>query len=379
MSTVCMLRTIERSEAVSRTVWKKYSLSGGASGAAELTDDGFEDRVEANWYSCPVDRKELKRLIKRSDGPALRHVGLWLGLLGSSGVAAFATWGTIWCIPAFALYGVLYSAADHLHHELSHGTPFKTRWINDALYHLCAFMTLREGFYYRWSHSRHHTHTIIVGKDPEIAAPRPPDLIGPVLDLFFIKDGLTQIGRIFLNACGHLSEDGKNFVPDTERAKVVWASRAYFAAFVGVVGACFATGSILPALFIVLPRFYGGPFCFLFNFTQHAGLNEDVYDHRLNTRTVYMNPAFNFLYANMNYHLEHHMFPMVPFYRLPELHELIKAECPPAYPSLWAAYKEIVPALLKQRKDPSWFVLRPLPAGAAPAATPSTHAITTAS
>lgn len=354
-----------------RAAWKTYALSGGADGAAELTHDAFEDRVEAQWHSCRIDRRELKRLIRRSDAEALRHIGLWLGLLAASGAAAFVTWGTLWCIPAFAVYGVLYAAADHRHHELSHGTPFKTRWLNDVLFHLCAFMTLREGFYYRWSHSRHHTHTIIVGRDPEIAAPRPPDIIGIASDLFFIKDGLTQFGRIFRNATGDITEDGKHFIPPGERWKAVWASRAYVAIFAGMIGSCFALGSILPALFVVLPRFYGGPLSQLFNLTQHAGLNEDVYDHRLNTRTVYLNPVFCFLYINMNYHIEHHMFPMVPFYRLPELHELIKAECPPPYRGLWAVYREIVPALLRQRKDPSWFVVRPLPGGAAPGSEPA--------
>ncbi len=145
------------------------------------------------------------------------------------------------------------------------------------------------------------------------------------------------------------------------------ASRSYLAAFAAILGACLATGSVLPAMFLVLLRFYGGPLSQLFNVTQHAGLDEDVYDHRLNTRTIHMNQVFNFLYINMNYHIEHHMFPMAPFYRLPELHEMIKADCPPAYPSLWAAYQEIIPALLRQRRDPTWFVARELPAASRPA------------
>ena len=37
-------------------------------------------------------------------------------------------------------------------------------------------------------------------------------------------------------------------------------------------------------------------------------------DHRLNSRTVYMNPISRFIYWNMNYHIEHHMFPMVPYH-----------------------------------------------------------------
>ena len=49
--------------------------------------------------------------------------------------------------------------------------------------------------------------------------------------------------------------------------------------------------------------------------TQHIGLAEDVLDHRLNCRTVYINPFSRFVYWNMNYHVEHHMFPMVPYHR----------------------------------------------------------------
>ena len=354
--------------------WKDYSLVGDADGASVITDDALEDRVETEWFSCTVGRKELKRLIARSDAPGLRLIGFWLVLVGVSGVAAVLAWGTLWSVPAFAVYGVLYSAADHRHHELSHGTVFRTRWLNELFFHLCAFMTLREGFYYRWSHSRHHTHTIIVGRDPEIAAPRPPDLLAIASDLFFIRDGLTQFARILRNATGDLTEAGKHFVPDSERGKVVWTSRGYVLMLAGLIATCAATASILPALLVVLPRFYGGPLSFLFNYTQHAGLSEDVYDHRLNTRTVRLNPAFAFLYANMNYHLEHHMFPMVPFYNLPKLHRLIGDQCPPAYPSLWSAYREIVPALLRQRKDPSWHVIRQLPNAGSPEAMRSTPA-----
>ena len=35
-------------------------------------------------------------------------------------------------------------------------------------------------------------------------------------------------------------------------------------------------------MFVVLPRFYGGVFPHLMGLALHAGLSEDVYDHRLN-------------------------------------------------------------------------------------------------
>jgi fatty acid desaturase len=104
----------------------------------------------------------------------------------------------------------------------------------------------------------------------------------------------------------------------------------------------------------------------VYGLTQHAGMGENVLDHRLNTRTVTMCRINRFLYWNMNYHVEHHMFPMVPYHRLPELHEEIRHDLAPAYPSLWAAYREIVPAVLRQLKDQSYYVRRELPEGAAP-------------
>lgn len=343
-------------------VWKDYALRGDAADrAASLVGDAVEKQVARSWYTSPLDRKTLKRLITRSDHPALAHFGAWLLLLLGSGVVAFYSWGSMWAIPAFFLYGTLYSVAEQRHHELSHGTPFRTRWINEALYHLCAFMGLHEGIYYRWSHARHHTHTLIVGKDPEIPTPRPPDVLRQFLDLFFIRGGMTELGRILQHARGALSGDGQHFVPAGERSKIVVSCRIYLGLYVAVVGGCVAVGSILPAMFIVLPRFYGGVLPQLINLTLHAGLAEDVNDHRLNTRTVLMNPVFRFLYANMNYHVEHHMFPMVPFYRLPQLHALIRADCPTAYPGVWAAWREIIPMLIRQRRDPSICIERPLP------------------
>ena len=85
-------------------------------------------------------------------------------------------------------------------------------------------------------------------------------------------------------------------------------------------------------MLIGLPRLYGAWHMVLTGLLQHVGLADNVIDHRLNTRTVYMNPISRFIYWNMNYHVEHHMFPMVPYHALPRLHELIKHDLPDAEP-----------------------------------------------
>jgi fatty acid desaturase len=340
----------------------RYALRGDLDAPGLLTGDDFESRVEAAWHSCRIDRKLMKQLMQRSDAKGWRQFGPWLVLLAASGAGAVFTWGSAWCVPFFVVYGLLYACSDHYAHELSHGTPFRTRWINTALYKLTSFMALHEDQYWRWSHTRHHTHTMLVGRDPEIAVPRPAQMWAAVLDLFFLKSGLREIRTIVQHAFGHINAAGRHFIPLQERPKVVANSRAYVAIFVAVIVACLLTHSWLPAMLVVLPRFYGGPMAQIFNLMQHAGMAEDVHDHRLSTRTVYLNPLFRWMYANMNYHVEHHMFPMVPFHALPQLHEAIRAQCPPAYPSLAACWKEILPTLRRQSSDPDHFVARPLPA-----------------
>ena len=65
----------------------------------------------------------------------------------------------------------------------------------------------------------------------------------------------------------------------------------------------------------------------------------------------------------MEYHIEHHMFPSVPSYNLPKLHEHIKHELPKTQ-TLWEAYKEIIPAVIKKYKDPSYSIRQQVPAQA---------------
>ena len=346
---------------------RDYSLIGRDSKLA--VENGL---ATAEWYACPIPRKRLKELMKRTDGPAIRDTLLWFGCLAAFGLGGYVFWGTWWCVPFFAAYGVLYgSSSDSRWHECGHGTAFKTRWMNDAVYQIASFMVLREPTPWRWSHTRHHTDTLIVGRDPEIAAPRPPDILGILLSLAILKSGPKEIYRVFLHVFGRLHPEEKEYIPEMEYPKVFRTARIWVAIWTAVAGASVYLGSFLPLMYVgILPSVYGGWLYLVFGLTQHAGMAEDVLDHRLNSRTVYMNPVLRFLYWNMNYHVEHHMFPMVPYHRLPELHEEMKPHSPPAYNGLLDAYREIIPALLKQAKDPTYHVVRQLPENAKPLQAP---------
>jgi fatty acid desaturase len=327
-----------------------------------LDSAGIEDHVEGRWYSCRVERAALRQLMRRNDGAGLANFGPWLTLLAGSGTLAYLAWGSWWALPAFFAYGTLYTSSDAHWHECAHGTAFRSRWLNEGFYHLLSFMCLREAHLWRWSHARHHTHTMITGRDPEITVPRPANLRAVTLDFLYLHSGPVELGKIVRHAAGIITPAARDFVPRSEWPKMIRVSRIYVAVVVAAAAGAVTAGSILPLLFVFLPRFYGAWFHQLCVLTQHAGLAEMVHDHRLNSRTVYMNSVARFLYVNMNYHLEHHMFPMVPFHALPRLHEVIKEQTPPAYAGFIAAYREIVPTLIRQAHDPDYFVRRPLPA-----------------
>lgn len=321
----------------------------------------------AEWYHTDIPRKQMKELMQRTDGPALRDTAIWLGVLALSAAGGIWFWGTWWCVPFFFVYGTLYgSSGDSRWHEAGHGTAFRTRWMNDVVYQIGSFMIMRNPVTWRWSHARHHTDTVIVGRDPEIAVMRPPDLLRVVLNFVGILDVWHYMIDLSRNSAGILSDAEKSFIPEQERYKVVRVARIHLAIYVATVALALWMGSWLPLMIIGLPRMYGAWHGILTGLLQHGGLADNVTDHRLNSRTVLMNPISRFIYWNMNYHVEHHMFPMVPYHALPKLHELIKHDLPAPNPSMWHGYREMVPAFLRQLRNEDYFLKRELPPTAKP-------------
>lgn len=340
----------------------RYSLVGPE--AERSVELGLADAV---WFSSDVPRARMKQLMRRTDQPAIRDTIIWLGGMVILGALGLLAWGTPVAIVLFLGYGILYgSASDSRWHETGHGTAFKTRWMDSAVYQIASFMMMRDPTVWRWAHTRHHTDTLILGRDPEIAAMRPARLARILANFFGLVDVPTAFYHMFLHATGRLTEEEETYIPDAERGRVTRTARATLVIYAVVIATALATSSIIPVVLIGGPRLYGTFMHMVYALTQHSGMGENVLDHRLNSRTVLMGPINRFLYWNMNYHVEHHMFPMVPYHRLPELHEELKRDLAPPYPSIWAAYKEILPAVIRQLKDQSYYIHRELPLGAAP-------------
>jgi fatty acid desaturase len=341
---------------------RDYSLVGESTRLAIETG-----LASAQWYHTDVPRKTMKELMQRSDAPAIRDAIIWFAALGLSAAGGIYFWGTWWCVPFFFVYGTMYgSASDARWHECGHGTAFRTRWMNDLLYQIASFMLMRNPVTWRWSHARHHTDTIIVGRDAEIAVMRPPDLLRTAANFVGLFDVWYSMKALLKNAAGIVPPDERSFIPEMEQGKAVTAARVHIAIYALAIVLALALRSWLPLMLIGLPRLYGCWHMVMVGLLQHGGLADNVTDHRLNSRTVYMNPVSRFIYLNMNYHVEHHMFPMVPYHALPKLHELIKHDLPAPNPSIFHAYREMVPAFMRQLRNEDYFLRRELPPTAKP-------------
>ena len=68
-----------------------YSLIGAnAERAVEL------GLAEADWYQCPVPRAEIRKLLERKNGPALRACFLWFLLIIGFGYLTVLLWPSWW-------------------------------------------------------------------------------------------------------------------------------------------------------------------------------------------------------------------------------------------------------------------------------------------
>ncbi len=346
-----------------------YSLTGERSRAA--VEAGL---AAADWYHTDIPRKKMKELMARRDGPALRDTAIWVALHIVFATGGVLLWGTWWGVLFWFAYGVIYGgASDSRWHECGHGTAFRTRWMNDVVYHIASFQIMRNPVSWRWSHARHHTDTIIVGRDPEIAWMHPVSLVLKALAFVGVRDTWESLKVLAVNALGRLSDPERDYITESQWPRVIFWARVHMsiyavtflvAVFMALSG--FGWQAVIPFLLIGGPRIYGCWHWVMTGLLQHGGLAEDVVDHRLNSRTVYMNPVTRWLYWNMNYHVEHHMFPMVPYHTLPALHEAVKHDLPAPNTSILEAYREVFTAVMRQRREPGYYLRKELPKTAKP-------------
>ena len=307
----------------------------------------------SSWFIPKIDRKKLKALSKRSDWPGLIHFTIYYFSLFVFGYLPYLFWESVLFFLFFFIYSTIYAFVVANWHETVHRTAFKTRWINEIFYYISCFQSYSEPTSLRWSHSFHHSNTLKTQDqyDHEIEVSRPTDLLKfflkfiPLSDFFYIHQ--SPFVNIIKLSLGVINPSVKVASPKGEWQKIIRNARIYFFLWIIIIIFSYLINSWWPIIFYFLPTFIGRPIHFAVNVTQHLAAKFDSKDHRLSTHTVILNPILSFYYWHMEYHIEHHMFPMVPSYNLKKLRKEIEGDLPAPFYGLFDFYKKVLPSLIK--------------------------------
>ena len=334
--------------------------------------------LRIKWYRCPIDPNILRELSKPSDlqgfKMALGHLGLWLFTGSLSFYFAIEQFWLGFLLTIF-LHGTVGTFFSAPHHELCHGTVFKTKRLNEIFLKIFSTLGMQNFYIYKMSHSYHHRFTLHRIADKEVVLPKTPSLrVLYLLQLFtfnitggFESRGLIPTMRgLFRVAADKMEQPYNEWGAELyaefpeERLKAVHWARYLIAVHLSFALITVLIGYPILILIVSLHPFIGNWLRYFVGAPMHCGLRSDVSDFRKCVRTITLDPISEFLYWHMNWHLEHHMFAAVPCYNLKKLYEAV-AEDMPKPRTLISSWKEMLEVVKQQETDPAYEFETPVP------------------
>lgn len=328
------------------------------------------------WYRTSLDKHVLRELTATRDARGwLQAGGFLLIYLGTLTLACWCFRHRLW-LPLIVV-GYLHClftgfvGMEAAVHELCHRTPFRTRWLNTFFYNLFCFLSWNNGVHFYASHMKHHQFTLHTGLDKEVVL-KPIALNGwDYLQWFTFnfKKFRKLMFPTLAHACGFADVDVFFWDPlfppgDRRRRSMCTFARLLLAGHLLLL-VCFILLGYWPLIVLVT---FGG---FIANFAsqgcgmqQHLGLQSNVPDWRLVCHTVRFGPLMSFLYWQMNYHIEHHMYAAVPFWKLHRLHAAIAHDTPRPVEGYWNGIRAILAIQRRQRLHADYCHVPLLPPGA---------------
>lgn len=279
---------------------------------------------------------ELRELSRPSAPAAWRAVAVDWALIAGI-FAATLRLGHWWLYPfAMILLARQQLALAILMHDAAHGRLFESREWNDRVGQIfCAGPVFLPLYVYKRGHLKHHQDPLAPG-DPDIILiggyPVPKRKLFHKLaqDLsglsyfkflkFFAYQAKRERRRAARAGSGAEVRGEERLTKGFVRGSIVGSNLALF-------GALALSGH--PWAYVLLWTIPSMTFLQAYlrirGLAEHAGYQPGP-DQARNARTV-VSPLQAFFVAphNVNYHIEHHLYPSVPFFRLPELHRLLKA------------------------------------------------------
>ncbi len=289
-----------------------------------------------------LEKRKLKSIAARSDKPGLVYVGLWLNAIVLTSGLIYLTLGTFWLLPAMLIHGIFLCVPTYsMSHETAHGTAFRTRLLNETVLWVSSLIYMEEPLHRRYTHTSHHTFTWWAKKDPQFPYDTPMNLKGWITEITGFGLLRFHIGVFWHLATKNYTEMIRRCAPDSEFPKMTRNARIMLGVYAAIPAAAFF-GILWPIWFLVIPRVIGSPIMLLFALIQHVELQENSSSILESTRSFHTNMFGRFLYMNMNNHVEHHLYPNVPFYALPELAKAVKNQVPAPDPGFFRSNWEVL-------------------------------------
>lgn len=291
-----------------------------------------------------IEGARLKALSRRSNARGLAQAAGHVGIILATGTGLYLTWGSWWAVPLFVLHGLALNYLYAAQHECSHWTAFESRRLNDVFGALCGFLVFWPNEHDRAYHFTHHRHTQDLERDPEIMSKDDgaPTVRNFLLSLSGLPYWLRRAQSLLRVARGDLSKEP--YLTARQRRIVVAEARWSLLAYGLVAAASLALQSWAAVIYwiapVLLTKWTHQPQ----NLIEHTGMPHEG-DTVTMTRTVRTNPILRFLLWNMPYHMAHHTYPGVPFWRLPELHAEMVERLPERPVS--ASYLGFIAAMLR--------------------------------
>jgi fatty acid desaturase len=287
-----------------------------------------------------VSKKDRKQLTRRSDWIGLGYLIGHYSAIGAGGALVCLTYGTILMVPAMLAHGLVLACLFAPMHECSHGTAFRTRRLNEAVYWLVSLTYISQPTWYRYRHAVHHTYTQIQGKDPAMVLPGPTTWQHYFEQVLGWRFWTTFPVAITKHALGRMRRQDSWYIPKADLPRIYNEARMMIAVYGTVAGVAVYFGSFAPLIYWLLPRMMGEPLQRVWRIAEHKGCDEGP-DVRTNTRSTKAGPIMRALCWNMPFHSEHHVCPQVPFFALPQLNQIAGDQLHPMGEGLWAVDREV--------------------------------------
>jgi fatty acid desaturase/1-acyl-sn-glycerol-3-phosphate acyltransferase len=255
--------------------------------------------------------RDLHRLRPAWNLVLLFYPTLWLA------AAALAVTSKSWALwlAAEVAIGVAIHAMATLMHEGIHGTLFRRRGPDRWVGVLLGAPALFSFTAYKVAHLAHHHHTRTPRDPDDFLNVSPSRLVRSVVFYAWLVAGM-------LAYLLHVPVGAFRLAGRRERRAILLEYTLMALAIATVLTVCGRLGRLDIVLYgwvvaLPVPIVFGN----VRSWAEHALTRPG---HPLtHTRTVTSNRVVSFLMCNLNYHLEHHLFPGVPWYNLPRLHALL--------------------------------------------------------